>query len=60
MPPKCPARNIRGSGYVKPDVKPDGKMEADMKKMLETRAQQDKNYFPETRIPKDKVDESRR
>lgn len=48
MPPKgCHGHSIRGSGYVKPDSKDkDSKMNDDVKKMMDARAQQDAKFFP--------------
>ena len=46
MPPKgCHGRNTCGSGYVKPDSK-DSKINDDVKKMMDARAQQDAQFFP--------------
>ena len=46
MPPKgCHGHSIRGSGYVKPDSK-DSKINDDVKKMMDARAQQDAKFFP--------------
>jgi hypothetical protein len=45
MPNRCPKCAIQGSGYVKPETK-DPKLDTDLKKLLDQRAQQDTKYFP--------------
>jgi hypothetical protein len=54
MPNVCPKTNIRGSGYVKPEVK-DVKANEELQKLLEARAKQDAKYFPTLSVEK-KVD----
>jgi hypothetical protein len=44
MPNRCPKCAIQGSGYVKPETK-DPKLDVDLKKLLDQRAQQDIKYF---------------
>jgi len=45
MSNRCPKCAIQGSGYVKPETK-DPKLDTDLKKLLDQRAQQDTKYFP--------------
>jgi len=51
MPRNCHGLSIKGSGYVKPDVSADSsRMAAEMKKLLDARAQQDTKYFPQAPV----------
>ena len=50
MPKGCSKCTVRGSGYVKPDVKDTKgtKIDEELQKLLLARAQQDIKYFPST------------
>ena len=56
MPRNCHGLSIKGSGYVKPDnVSADSsRMAAEMKKLLDERAQQDTKYFPQAPVQEPK------
>ena len=52
MPRNCHGLSIKGSGYVKPDSASadSSRMAAEMKKLLDARAQQDAKFFPQATV----------
>lgn len=52
MPRNCHGLSIKGSGYVKPDSASadSSRMAAEMKRLLDERAKQDTQYFPQAPV----------